>query len=282
MKPPERLELCGITSASQPGTFARHSRSSASQRSSGVERIDRARGQRRDRRRAEDHVAVEVVRGLHALGPLVADEAREAARGSLVVRGVGRLLHLAPRPATRRDAVASVLAAEREARRTARVHEEECEARPAAVDHAHGRVVARRAGRVAQIHLAEQLGVIRDGSEVERPLELHGAPRLAARGERLEPERLTARECVRLARARACTLRARVERIACVHVQIAEPRPAQRVARSARLALLGALERGRSERRAQRQGEHRECAAPTHSNRCQRSERIRVLDIGVW
>ena len=36
MNPPERLELCGITSASQSGTFAWHSRSSASHRSSGV------------------------------------------------------------------------------------------------------------------------------------------------------------------------------------------------------------------------------------------------------
>src|SRR5262249_45044204 len=161
-----------------------------------------------------------------------------------------------PRAARRREARAAVLAAEREARRAARVHQEESEPRPAAIDLAHEIRVAGRGLVAAERDLAEELRVIGHGREVERPREVHAAERAAVRIEGMEPDRLALREAVGGGGRRARALGARVERPARVDVEIAEEGALQRLARRAGGRLLRARSRQQKRGAAERaQGE---------------------------
>jgi hypothetical protein len=227
------------------------------QRAAGLQRAPQAPRRRsvdRGRRElghvlvAEQHVAVEIAR-VHRGRPLVGDEGRERAAGAAVVGGLRRVADVAPRPARRVDAVLAGRAAEAvplrlRQPRQASVHHEERETRPAAIDAADDGVVAGERGVVADVRLAEELGVVRDGSEVERSLELGVSPRRSVVGMGLQPDALAPREAVRVARQDARALGARIERVRGVHVQVAEEGPAKRIAIAAGLAQLRALERG--------------------------------------
>jgi hypothetical protein len=80
------------------------------------------------------------------------------------------------------------------------VGEEEREARELPLDDARQRVEAEEVGAVADLLLAQELGVVGDGGEVERPGEPEDARRLAFRVIGLHAERLAAREAVGVAR----------------------------------------------------------------------------------
>jgi hypothetical protein len=108
--------------------------------------------------------------------------------------------------------------------------------------------VAGRARRRAHARLAEQLGVVRDEREVERPAELHAPRRLPARVVGLDADRRALRERVRVARRAARALAPAVEGERGVDVQVAEERLPQRVVMRARRPLLGAREAEAEER----------------------------------
>src|SRR2546427_118662 len=148
-------------------------------------RLDVARHRRRHALVADDDVAVEVAAD-RARRVLVADEARERARGGPVVGLLGRGLDVPPHGDRRGGAVDARRSAERKMRRVrdaGRV--EPGDGRPEllveglrrAEDLALIAVVDRRAWAVAHPDLAEPLGVVGDGGEVERA-GYPGAPRL--------------------------------------------------------------------------------------------------------
>ena len=203
---------------------------------------------RRARRYAcvpEDHVPMQVVAAGHAR-PLVAHEAREATRRGAVVGLLGRVLDRFPDERGRLPAGRCPLAAEAHAprfvRRVLRVHEAVAELREASVEPAGEGAVARRAGRLADARLPEQLRVVGDEREVERPTQLDATGRLLLRVVGLDADRLAAGERVGVARCAARALTPGVEGVGGVHVQLAEEGPAQRVLVRAGLALLGACE----------------------------------------
>jgi hypothetical protein len=92
------------------------------------------------------------------------------------------------------------------------VHHVERDARQPAKEPARRRVVAGQAGRLADAGLAEDLRVVGDGDEVERPAESDRSLCDALVVVRLDAHRLALRETIGVARAVPRVLRARVER----------------------------------------------------------------------
>jgi hypothetical protein len=245
--------------------------------------LRRARGHLGNLRIPEDHVAVQVIGGAQRLGPLVADQAGERAGGAAIVGGFRGFLHLLPRAPTRVDAAAPVVAAEAEARVAARVHEEEREPGPAAVDAAHEALVGGGAGRAAQGDLTEELRVVGHGGEVEPPRELHVSTGLSVGTPGLQADARAPGKRVGLRWAGPRALRAGIEGPPRVHVEVAEERLSQRIRLGARLALLGALDGGRATGRQRHEHADEKAAAeaPAHRKAWSTLERMRLLESGV-
>ena len=176
---------------------------------------------------AEDHIAVQV-EGARRSRPLVGHEARERARIAAVVGGLGRRLDVTP---ARGGALGAAPLARGARGRVlgrelieghAEVEAEECPIRLVAVGLARGRVVLRRAFGGAAVHDAEELGVVGDGDEVERPRELYGAKGVARLVVRLDPDPLATRKAIGVRHRETIALQVGVERHRRVHVQIAE------------------------------------------------------------
>ena len=205
--------------------------------------LDVADRQFRHRRVLEQDVAVQVVAAGRA-GPFVADEGGEATGiGFVLIRRRG-LADRLPRRPRRLAAAGAVGAAEAEAARRQAVGrlavgDEEGEAREVALDHARQRVVAGEVGTLADGQLAEQLGVIGDGGEVERAGEAQTAGRPAVGEVRLDAERLAAREAVGVGGHGTGALGAGIERQRGVDVEIAEIGAAQRVVADAAAGAVG-------------------------------------------
>ena len=236
-------------------------------------RLDVARHGRRHPLVAEDDVAVEVA-AERARGVLVADEAGERARGGPVVGLLGRRLDVPPHRDGGGGAVDAGLGAERKMRGVeggdaGRI--EPGDGRPEllveglrrAEDLALIAVVHRRAWGVAHPDLAEPLGVVGDGGEVERAVD-PAAPRLqlVVVGER---DGGAGGEAVRVLRADARAEDVGVGREAGVDVEVAEEGLAEEVEARAGLARLGPLP-GRRRRAPARRGEqqHRD-GRPAHA-----------------
>ena len=181
---------------------------------------------------------------------LVAEEARERARGGPVVHLLRRGLHLLPHRDRRRAAVDAGLGTESMVVRVRDAGRELPQDRRQVLllrrvglpEHlAHRIVVDGRAGRVAEEHLAEELRMIGHRGEVERAVEM-GAPRL-----RLvvvgEHDRGAAGEGVGVGRADARPEDVGVGREVGVDVEVPEVRSPQRVEARARLAGFGPLPR---------------------------------------
>ncbi len=195
------------------------------------------------------------VRAERARGVLVSDEAREAARRRPVVGLLRRRLHLLPdgdgvRIAVDAGGVAEIEAfhrmvaeegirAERRQPRDGRVVLLRRRRLDFSEQLAGHDVEDGRAGRRAEVDLAEELRVIRDGREVERPID-GGAPRLdlSVVDDR---DRGAARERVGVARADARAEDVRVGREARMDVEVAEEGLAEVGRAGAGLARLGPL-----------------------------------------
>jgi len=175
---------------------------------------------------------VQVVSGPGRARPLVADQGREAALRAAIVRRLGRFEDLAPGPDRRLSTALPARTAKVEARRRlelvaargAVVHHEERKARVAAVDAADPRIVAIDPRGAADVGLAEHLGVIGHGREIERTFELHLAQRPALRVVRLDADALAAREAIGVGGSVSRALGSGVERERGVNVQVAEER----------------------------------------------------------
>ncbi len=239
-------------------------------------RVDEARRKIRHDRVPEDHVAVQVVPRPGRARPFVADQGGEAALRAAVVRGLRSFDDLAPGTSRGLPAALTPRAAELEARRRlhlvaargAVVHREEREARVLAVDPTDPRVVTVEPGRAADVSLAEHLGVVGHGREVERTRELELAQRFPVAIVGLHADPLAAREAVRVGGTVPRALRARVEREHRVHVQVAEERSSQRVAVGADARWIASRFAGLvgSERRArERDCDHRDRDGPSQS-----------------
>ena len=144
--------------------------------------------------------------------------------------------------------------------------------------------MALRAGRVADVELAEQSRVIGHHGEVEGTAEPGAPQRLAPGVEGLEAELLAAREAIGVSRRVANAQCAGVEGERGVDVRVSEVGAAQGVALRARLALFGAFEGAReagAEEEQREEGENREASsfrAGPHSKtriRLARSDRVR-------
>jgi hypothetical protein len=152
-----------------------------------------------------------------------------------------------------------ILAAESVAKRRvvggAPVQKEEGEPRPAPEDHARGRIVAGRSRRLAGVELAEELGVVGHGGEVERTLELRRPERATIAIEGLNVDAFAASETIGVRRSVPDPLRRGIERQRGMDVQIAEEGLAEsRVVPTGR-PILRVRERAREEEqggRAQR------------------------------
>ena len=164
---------------------------------------------------AKHDVAVRVVAVRHT-GPLVTHEARELARATAIVGGFGGIPSLAPGNARGFDTGLPRLAAEREVRGL--LHREDAsilrrirQARPAPQRDADERVVSDRTGRCAEVGLTQQLGMVRDHREIQRPAQLDLARRSAIRAVGLNANRLATRKAVRVRWAVARALPDRIE-----------------------------------------------------------------------
>ena len=194
----------------------------------------------------KDHVVVHVGTATDRAGPLVADEAGETALGRAVVCVFRVLPNLRPGVFRPVEAFKGVLTAEPPAPLQAEAHAAEGKLRKArcvAMCHAHGMVVARRTLGSTHQHLANKLGVIGNGGEIEGAIDANLTHTHAIIVVRLNADRFAAREGVSVCRRVARVLCTGIEGPHRVHVGVAEVRLAQWVVVLAGLAELGALER---------------------------------------
>ena len=195
-------------------------------------RVDVGDRQFRHVRAPEDDVAV-VVRDPRRAGVLVAHEAGEATSLRAVVGVLGRFDDLLPGAHRPFAAERPVLAAEL-------LGPARCLGGDDGAEHLHPhalvraerraelRAVARRLRIPAQAAFTQELAVVRDGHEVERPVDRDAALGRAVLADGPERDGLAPGEAVGVRRRRAGAVRRRVEREAGVDVQVTEQRLAER------------------------------------------------------